>query len=86
MKHILINCSDVKTAYNGQPFLIVQSLAGAKKVHAFVRDADDAIEWIEEKDIVVSSEDYGQDIESVKALIVKHEGFEVSETTMQLYC
>lgn len=51
-----------------------------------MRDADDAIEWIEEKDLVVSSVDYGQDIESVKALLVKHEGFEVSETVLRLYC
>ena len=56
----------------------LQSLAGAKKVHAFVRDADDTIEWIEEKDLVASSEDYGQDIESIKALTVKHGVFEVS--------
>jgi len=53
-----------------------QSLEGAKKVHAFVRDADDAIEWIEEKDLIASSEDFGQDIESVKALTVKHAAFE----------
>ena len=31
-----------------------ESLAGAKKVHTFVRDADDTIEWIEEKDVVAS--------------------------------
>jgi len=48
------------------------------KVHAFVRDADDAIEWIEEKSLIVSSEDFGQDIETVKSLTVKHEVFEVS--------
>ena len=46
------------------------------QVHAFVRDADDAIEWIQEKDLWVSSNDYGHDLESVRALIAKHEGFE----------
>jgi len=55
----------------------VQSLSNAKKVHAYVRDADDTIEWIEEKDLLVSSEDYGHDLFTVQALIVKQEGFEV---------
>jgi len=58
--------------------LFVQSLSNAKKVHAYVRDADDTIEWIEEKDLLVSSEDYGHDVVTVQAMIVKHEGFEVS--------
>jgi hypothetical protein len=49
----------------------------AKKVHVFVRDADDAIEWIEEKDLLLSSEEYGQDLTTVQALIVKHQVFEV---------
>jgi len=53
-------------------------LSNAKKVHAYVRDADDTIEWIEEKDLLMSSEDYGHDIVTVQALIVKQEGFEVS--------
>ena len=55
----------------------LQALKGAKHVHTFVRDADDAIEWIQEKDTLVSSPDFGQDLQSVQALIVKHEGFEV---------
>ena len=59
----------------------MQSLEGAKKVHAFVRDADDTIEWIEEKDLIASSEDFGQDIETVKALMVKHGAFEVRHYT-----
>jgi spectrin beta len=51
-------------------------LEGAKKVHAFVRDADDAIEWIEEKEMLVQSDVFGHDLQSVQALIVKHQGFE----------
>lgn len=47
-----------------------QALNGAKQVHTFVRDADDAIDWINEKDKVVSSGDYGQDLQSVQALQV----------------
>ena len=58
---------------------MLQSLLNAKKVHVFVRDADDAIEWIEEKDLLVSSEEYGQDLTTVQALIVKHQGFEVNK-------
>ena len=53
---------------------------GLATVHAFVRDADDAIEWIEEKDLIASSEDFGQDIETVKSLTVKHAVFEVSDS------
>ena len=45
-------------------------------MHAFVGDADDAIEWIQEKEIWVTSQDYGKDLEEVRALIAKHEGFE----------
>ena len=47
-------------------------------MHSFVRDADDAIDWIQEKDVVVSSDNYGTDRESTQALIDKHDGFEVS--------
>ena len=48
-------------------------------MHTFVRDADDCLDWISEKDKVVSSSDYGDDLESVQALQVKHEGFEVNK-------
>jgi len=51
-------------------------------VHAYVRDADDTIEWIEEKDLLLSSEDYGHDLATVQALIVKQEGFEVSVSVL----
>ena len=57
-------------------------MSNAKKVHAYVRDADDTIEWIEEKDLLVSSEDYGHDLVTVQALIVKQEGFEVSTSVL----
>ena len=52
-------------------------------MHAFVRDADDTIEWIQEKDVLVSSDNYGQNLESVRALQVKHEGFEVRRQKLQ---
>ncbi|CAL1542371.1 unnamed protein product [Lymnaea stagnalis] len=52
------------------------ALLGAKEVHMYGRDADDTLEWIQEKDLVVSSEDYGHDLESSQALISRHEGLE----------
>ena len=59
----------------------LQALKGAKQVHAFVRDSDDTIDWIQEKDVIVSTDDFGQDLPSVQALIAKHEGFEVSTSS-----
>ena len=53
-----------------------QALLGAKQVHAFDRSADETIEWIQEKDAVISSETYGNDLESIQALMRKHHGFE----------
>ena len=52
------------------------ALAGAKQVHAFDRDADETIRWIIEKDAIISSEDYGQDLETIQSLARKHHGFE----------
>ncbi len=54
-----------------------EALIGAKQVHAFVRDADDAIDWIQEKEMIVSTDNYGSDRETVQILIDKHDGFEV---------
>ena len=42
------------------------------------RDADDTLEWIQEKDLVVSSDDFGHDLESSQALLSRHDGLEVS--------
>lgn len=57
---------------------VLQALAGAKQVHTFDRSADETISWIHEKDTVLSSEDFGHDLESIQALVRRHEGFEVS--------
>lgn len=46
-------------------------------MHLYARDADDTLEWIQEKDGIVSSDDYGHDLESVQALISRHDGLEV---------
>ncbi|GFO34699.1 spectrin beta chain, non-erythrocytic 5-like, partial [Plakobranchus ocellatus] len=52
------------------------ALGGAKEVHMYGRDADDTLEWIQEKDLVVSSDDYGHDLESSQALLSRHDGLE----------
>ena len=46
-------------------------------MHLYCRDADDTLEWIQEKENVVSSDDFGHDLESSQALISRHEGLEV---------
>ncbi|XP_035225862.1 spectrin beta chain, non-erythrocytic 1-like isoform X1 [Stegodyphus dumicola] len=53
-----------------------EALAGAKQVHTFDRSADETISWIHEKDTVLSSEDFGHDLETIQALVRRHEGFE----------
>lgn len=52
------------------------ALAGAKQVHVYDRTADETISWINEKIGDILSEDYGQDVETINALVRKHEGFE----------
>lgn len=46
------------------------------KKYLFSRDADETISWITEKDLVLSSDDYGRDLVSVQTLQRKHEGIE----------
>lgn len=57
----------------------------AKQVHIYGRDADDTLEWIQEKEGVVSSEDFGHDLESAQALVSKHEVLEVMYTMTLLF-
>lgn len=40
------------------------------------RDADETIEWITEKDTMLSTDDYGRDLASVQTLQRKHDGVE----------
>jgi len=56
----------------------------AKQVHIYGRDADDTLEWIQEKEGIVSSEDFGHDLESAQALVGKHEIMEVNTVPSQL--
>lgn len=51
-------------------------MAGAKQVHVFDRTADETISWIQEKDSSLTAEGYAQDLESIQALVRKHEVFQ----------
>ncbi|XP_076343494.1 spectrin alpha chain-like isoform X2 [Tachypleus tridentatus] len=53
-----------------------EKLFGAHEIQRFNRNADETIGWISEKDLVLSSDDYGKDLVSVQALQRKHEGME----------
>lgn len=55
---------------------MLQALAGAKQVHVFDRRADETIGWIQEKDAVLSAQGYGQDLDTIQALIRQHQVFE----------
>ena len=53
-----------------------EALSGAKLVHVFDRNADETVAWINEKEAALYTEDYGQDLETVRSLARKHAGFE----------
>lgn len=53
-----------------------EALSGAKLVHVFDRNADETVAWINEKEAALYTEDYGQDLETVRSLARKHQGFE----------
>ena len=62
----------------------MQALVAAQQVHIYGRDADDTLEWIQEKEGVVSSEDYGHDLESAQGLVIKHDALEVMKLVILL--
>lgn len=41
-----------------------------------IRDVDETISWIREKEQLMASDDFGRDLASVQALLRKHEGLE----------
>lgn len=51
-------------------------LGSAHEVQRFQREAEDTRDWIAEKDKMLDSQDYGDDLRSVLALQRKHEGLE----------
>ena len=46
------------------------------KSFSCTKDADETIQWINEKDALISSDDSAKDLASVQALQRKHEGVE----------
>lgn len=55
-----------------------EKLFGAHEIQRFNRDADETVAWIAEKDVVLSSDDYGRDLASGK-----HFGFFYKQTNKQ---
>ncbi|GFS73890.1 spectrin alpha chain, non-erythrocytic 1 [Trichonephila clavipes] len=53
-----------------------QVLEQEKSVHAFYKSVDETISWIYEKDVALSSDDYGKDLESIKTLLRHHDTLE----------
>lgn len=53
-----------------------EKLFGAHEIQRYNRDADETMAWIAEKDVVLSSDDFGRDLASVQTLQRKHEGIE----------
>lgn len=51
-------------------------LGSAHEVQRFQRESDDTLDWISEKDEMLNSDNYGNDLRSVLALQRKHEGLE----------
>lgn len=51
-------------------------LYGAHETQQYFRDADETLNWIAEKDALLTTDDYGHDLASVQALQRKHEGIE----------
>lgn len=50
-------------------------LEDSRRVHKFLREADEVADWINEQMAVAASEDYGRDVEHVEILIQKFESF-----------
>nr|XP_042906281.1 spectrin beta chain, non-erythrocytic 2 isoform X2 [Parasteatoda tepidariorum] len=53
-----------------------QVLEREKLVHTFYKSVDETESWINEKDVALSSQDYGHDLESIKTLSRHHETVE----------
>jgi spectrin alpha len=53
-----------------------QTLGSAHEVQRYHRDADETKDWVEEKEVALSSEDIGHDLATVMRLRRKHDGIE----------
>lgn len=63
-----------------------EKLFGAHEIQRFNRDADETVAWISEKDVVLSSDDYGRDLASVQTLQVKIWMISVYTYIVQYFC
>lgn len=52
------------------------ALATSHEVQRFFRDADETVDWINEKDRALDSDNVGSDLPSVQRLQRKHDGLE----------
>ena len=52
-----------------------EALNGAKQVHVFDKNADETITWIGEKEAEISTEELGQDLETIQSLLERQQGF-----------
>ncbi|KAL1769881.1 spectrin alpha chain, erythrocytic 1 [Sigmodon hispidus] len=59
-----------------------ESLSNAADLQRFKRDITEAIQWMEEKEPQLTSEDYGKDLVSSEALFHSHKGLERSLAVM----
>uniref|UniRef100_A0A8C6R8D3 Spectrin alpha chain, erythrocytic 1 n=1 Tax=Nannospalax galili TaxID=1026970 RepID=A0A8C6R8D3_NANGA len=59
-----------------------ESLSNAANLQRFKRDVTEAIQWMEEKEPLLTSEDYGKDLVSSEALFHSHKGLERSLAVM----
>lgn len=62
-----------------------EKLFGAHEIQRFNRDADETVAWISEKDVVLSSDDYGRDLASVQTLQVEFSVFYIFATCYSEY-
>ena len=51
------------------------AVAGAQQVHMFDKAADETISWLQEKEASLGSDEYGYNLETIQALVQKHQGF-----------
>ncbi|XP_071971772.1 spectrin beta chain, non-erythrocytic 5 isoform X1 [Engystomops pustulosus] len=51
-------------------------LGKAHQVHHFDHEVDELLSWIQEKEVMMNTDDYGYDLLGVQALLSQHEGFE----------
>jgi spectrin beta len=53
-----------------------EALNGAKQVHVFDKNADETIAWIAEKEAAMSTDELGQDLETIQSLLERQQGLQ----------